>query len=263
MELRVRPFFSPGRPAASGARSPTALAERGRQSRPLLAQGRRARAARRGAARESTVWPSPTWPSPAPLCSFSPARERSTCSSPMRGFPAQGSSRSFTQSEAERALRVNLERADAHGPRASARMIERGSGHLVMVASLSGSCRHGAPVHLQRHQVRAARLCARPARGPARDGRGRFPDLARLHPRRGHVRRLGRRAHGHGHRTPARGRRGCGRGDRRRTRRDHRRSLRQTALCEVRRPPPNWRAGSRAAAAARRATKSRGQTEKR
>ena len=49
--------------------------------------------------------------------------------------------------------------------------------------------RHPRHRHLQRDQVRPARLRLRPARGPARQRRRRLRGLPRLHPRRRHVRR--------------------------------------------------------------------------
>jgi len=53
-------------------------------------------------------------------------------------LPASGKLDSFSTSEVERALRVNLESPVLMAHALFPRMIERGSGHIVMVGSLSG-----------------------------------------------------------------------------------------------------------------------------
>jgi len=53
-------------------------------------------------------------------------------------LPGSGKLDSFSQSEVERALRVNLESPILMAHALLPKMIERGSGHIVMVGSLSG-----------------------------------------------------------------------------------------------------------------------------
>ena len=89
------------------------------------------------------------------------------------------------------------------------RLVERGSGHLVFISSLSGKARDRARVALLRHQVRPPRLRARTARGPARQRRGRLRGDAGRDSRRRDVRRLRRlRPTADGHRHARAGR--CG-----------------------------------------------------
>ena len=53
-------------------------------------------------------------------------------------LPASGALDSFSQAEVERALRVNFESPVLMAHALAPRMLERGSGHIVMIGSLSG-----------------------------------------------------------------------------------------------------------------------------
>ena len=75
-----------------------------------------------------------------------------------------------------------------------ARMAERGSGHIVLMSSLSGKVGTPGGAALQRDEVRPARLRAGAARRPAPQRRRRQRGLPGFISRRGHVRRLGRAA---------------------------------------------------------------------
>ena len=110
------------------------------------------------------------------------------------GLPGSGRLNSFSPEQIDRALAVNL-RAPmllAHGLTES--MVARGSGHLLFMSSLAG--RAGAPgtsvYSATKFGLRGFALGA--ARGPRAQGRRRLRDPARLHPRRGHVRRVRREA---------------------------------------------------------------------
>ena len=128
------------------------------------------------------------------------------------GLPASGPIDDFSAEQIDRALDVNL-RAPIQLTRALLPgMLERGSGHVVLMSSLSGKIGVGRLLALLGHQVRPAGLRLRSARGPARHRGGRDRRVPGLRLRRRHARRLGRSAAALGRHAHAR--RGGGRGGR-------------------------------------------------
>ena len=85
----------------------------------------------------------------------------------------------FSAEQVKRALRVNLEAPMLLAQALYPAMLERGAGHLVFVASLSGKAPSPALFDLQRDQVRPARLRPRPAHRPRPAGDRRLARLAR------------------------------------------------------------------------------------
>ena len=71
-------------------------------------------------------------------------------------LPGSGKLESFTSADVERALRVNLESADADDHALLPGMLERGEGHFVMIASLAGF----APTAASRSTTRPSSACA-------------------------------------------------------------------------------------------------------
>ena len=110
------------------------------------------------------------------------------------GLPGSGKLNSFTPEQIDRALDVNL-RAPmllAHG--LIEPMVARGSGHLLFMSSLSGrAAAPGSSVYsATKFGLRGFALALREDLAPK--GVGVSVVLPGLHPRRGHVRRLGRQA---------------------------------------------------------------------
>ena len=158
----------------------------------------------------ATAPSSPSSAKKAPARGSPPRAEaagRSTSSSPTPACPAAAASRSSAR-DITRVLRVNLEAPI----RASRALLPACSGAARAISSTSPrsparSRRRGLAV--QRHQVRPARLRPRAAPGPARARRRRLARAARLHPRRGDVRRRRHEAAaGDGHEHAGEGRRG-------------------------------------------------------
>ncbi len=255
MELAGRTALLTGATGGLGRAIAEALAERGAN---LVAE----RAASR---RRWRRWPPscratatgsspPTSPSPAPPRRSPPRRARSTCSSPTPVCPAPGGWTDFSAEEVTRALRVNLEAPMLLARALYPAMLERGSGHLVFVASLSGKSASPTLFDLQRDQVRPARLRAGAARRPRPQGIGVSLVSPGLHPRSRHVRRVGRdAAAGARHLDPEAGRGAVGEGDRG----GQGRGRGGAAAAAGARPPRHWsapasRCGRQAAAAGRR-----------
>ena len=110
------------------------------------------------------------------------------------GLPGSGRLNSFSVEEIDRALMVNLRAPMMLARALSEQMVARGRGHIVFMSSRQRPRGDAGQLGLHRDEVRPARLRARAARGPGRQARRRERDPAGLHPRRGHVRRLGRQA---------------------------------------------------------------------
>ncbi len=182
-------------PGASVGRSPTALAAQGAS---LDLSGRNAGGAGGpggGAARRAATerW-SPTSPSRAPPSSSPPRRGEVDILVANAGLPGAGWLADFTAEELGRALRVNLEAPMLLAQALFPAMIERGCGPARLRLLAVGQGGQPAQLDLQRDQVRAARLCPRPAHRPRPAGGRRLARLAGLHPRCRDVRRLRRQA---------------------------------------------------------------------
>ena len=94
-------------------------------------------------------------------------------------LPASGELTELTQEQIDRMLEVNLRAPIALARALAPAMIERGRGHMVFVSSLCGQGRLARLVDLLGDEVRAARLRARPPRGPAPARRRRVGRAAR------------------------------------------------------------------------------------
>ena len=152
MELRARRCCSPGRPEASVGRSRGRSRAR-RHARAELAQGRRARGARRAACRGPAIArSSPTSPRREP-----PARSRrggrDRRPRRQRGPPGRGRLEGFSEEEMIAALRVNLESPVRMAAGGDPAMLDRGAGpprlHLLDLRA--------------RPRYRAARCTRRPS----------------------------------------------------------------------------------------------------
>ena len=216
------PSCSPAPPAASARRSPGRCSARGGE---LILTGRRADvleplAAELGGARTLAVDLS----EPPPSIASSPRPARSTSSWPTPRCPASGRLESFYDRGDRPRARRQPARSDRAGARARPGDGEAWQGHLLFMSSLCRQVGDARDGHLQRHQVRPARLRLGAARRPARQRRRRLGGLPRLHPRRGHVRRSGRQAPPGVGTAHSRGRRARGRrSDRAQPRRGRRR----------------------------------------
>ena len=132
-------------------------------------------------------------PTRSRACSARPAT--STCWSPTRRCPASGVLESFTVEEIDRALDVNL-----RAPIVLAQALVRGDGRAARTATSCSSprcrarrrARGGSVYSATKFGLRGFALGLREdLRG---HGRRRLDRLPRLHPRRRHVRRVGREA---------------------------------------------------------------------
>ena len=128
-------------------------------------------------------------------------------------LPASGALLDFEPVQIDRALDVNL-RAPTQLARALApAMVERGSGHLVFISSLSGKAANAGSALYSATKFGMRGMALRPARRPERDRSGRDHGVPGLHPRRRDVPRKRHRAaagRGHAHARP--GGRGGGEG---------------------------------------------------
>ena len=183
------------------------------------------------------------WRSTSPTATRSsaspPTTPTSTSSSRTRRCPRAATCCRFTVEEIDRALDVNLRAPIVLARLIGERMAARGNGHLVFMSSLSGKAGTLRAARLLRRRSSACAAsrsaCARTCARAASACRG----LPRLHPRRGHVRRLGREAPARRRDRGPRGRRRRRRaGDRAQPRRDRRRARRHAGGHRVRRASP-------------------------
>ena len=176
---------------------------------PQRPQRRGAGAAGRRAARRGHITRSRRpLPGRARRRSWSPTPATSTSSSPTPACAAPGRSTDYSDEEIERAIRVNLEAPVRWPASVMERMVERGSGHMVFIASLAGKA--ASPRSSLYNATKfGLRGFALGLRADLRPGRGRrLARLARVRARGGDVRRLRRQAAaGPRHDDPRAGRR--------------------------------------------------------
>ena len=169
MELHGKTALLTGATGGLGRAIAEALAERGATLVLSSRKGRRARRARRPRCRATaTARSSATSPRRARRCGCSRPPARSTSWSPTPGCrPRAGSTASARRRSGGRCGSTSSRRC---GWRASCvpRFVERGSGHLVFVSSISGKAATARASLYCGDEVRPPRLRPLPARGPAR-----------------------------------------------------------------------------------------------
>ena len=124
------------------------------------------------------------------------------------GLPGSGTLQRMEPEEIDRVLEVNLRAPIMLARRLLPGMIERSQrpARVRRVVRREAAVRR-RKLDLHGHQVRAARLCARPARPAEAQGRGRLARHAGARSRRRHVRARRRQDSAVHHRVVARGRR--------------------------------------------------------